>query len=191
MDPLKVVLALALAVGSGAAAADAETESRSAANELIQRLGAALKREMAAGGPERAVTVCRDIASTLAGELSRETGARITRVSLKVRNPLLGLPDAWEQAVLMDFDRRQAAGEKPETMERSEIVEEPHGRYLRYMKALPVQPMCLACHGDKEALAAPVKSHLAEAYPHDRSTGYAMGQVRGAVTVKKLLESKQ
>ena len=48
-------------------------------------------------------------------------------MSLKTRNPLLGTPDAWEQAVLAEFDRRAAAGEKPETLEYSETVTEPQG----------------------------------------------------------------
>ena len=47
----------------------------------------------------------------------------------------------------VDFDRKAAAGEKPETLERAEFVDEPAGRYFRYLKAIPVQPMCLACHG--------------------------------------------
>lgn len=171
------------------ALADQTEDARATASQLIQKLGGALKQEMAIGGPERAISVCRDIAPGLAGELSRSSGARVARVSLKTRNPLLGQPDAWEQQVLMDFDRRVAAGEKPETLERAEIVEEPQGRYFRYMKALPVQPLCLSCHG--ENLADPVKAKLAAEYPHDRAFGYTLGQIRGAVTIKQVLEAGQ
>jgi hypothetical protein len=163
-------------------------EARSLAGRLVQRLGAALKQEMASGGPEQAITVCRDLAPSLAGELSRQSGARVARVSLKTRNPLLGLPDAWEQAALLEFERRLAAGEKVETLEHFEIVDEPQGKALRYVKALPVQPLCLACHGGTEAMAEPVRAKLAAEYPHDRATGYAVGQIRGAVTVRQRLE---
>lgn len=168
--------------------ADQTADARATASQLIQKLGAALKQEMAAGGPEQAVTVCRDIAPGLAGELSRSSGARVARVSLKTRNPLLGLPDSWEQQVLMEFDRRAASGAKPETLERGEIVEEPDGRYFRYMKALPVQPLCLYCHGG-ESVSAEVKAKLAAEYPHDRAFGYTIGQIRGAVTIKQRLEA--
>jgi hypothetical protein len=159
--------------------------SRAAASQLIQQLGAQLKQALAAGGPAGAISVCRDVAPRLAGELSRASGARVGRVSLRTRNPLLGTPDAWEQGVLTDFDRRAAAGEKPEALERYETVTEPALRYFRYMKAIPVQPVCLTCHGTPEQIAPEVQEALRAEYPHDRATGYAPGQIRGAVTVKQ------
>jgi len=161
--------------------------SRETAGQLIQQLGAQLRAELAKSGPEGAVAVCKNMAPELAGRLSRETGWRVSRVSLKTRNPLLGSPDAWEQRGLEEFDRRVAAGEKAETLEVAEVVEEPSGRYYRYMKALPVQPLCLTCHGTAETIPPDVQQRLRVEYPNDRATGYRAGQVRGAVTVKRPL----
>lgn len=172
-----------------ATADDLTVAARATASDLIQRLGTVLKEEMAAGGSDNAIAVCRDIAPGLAGEVSRKTGARVSRVSLKTRNPLLGQPDAWEQQVLAEFDRQAAQGAKPETLERSEVVTEPEGRFFRYMKAIPVQPLCLSCHGTTDSIADPVKARLAADYPHDRATGYSLGQIRGAVTIKQSVES--
>jgi hypothetical protein len=163
------------------------TASRAAAGQLTQQLGAELRKELAAGGPAQAIGVCRNVAPEIAGKLSRQMGARVARVSLKTRNPLLGTPDAWEQQVLADFDRRAAAGDKPEALEVSEVVTEPAGRYFRYMKAIPVQPLCLTCHGAKDSIAAEVAERIAQEYPHDRAVGYSPGQIRGAVTVKQRL----
>ena len=171
-----------------ATADDFNIAARATASDLILRLGAVLKKEMAAGGPENAIVVCRDIAPGLAGELSRKTGARVSRVSLKTRNPLLGQPDAWEQGVLAEFDQQAAHGAKPETLERSEFVTEPQGRFFRYMKAIPVQPLCLSCHGTTDSIPDTVKTRLATDYPHDRATGYVLGQIRGAVTIKQSAE---
>lgn len=162
--------------------------SRQAATELIQQLGAQLKAELAQGGPEAAITVCRDVAPQIAGRLSREHGWHVARVSLKTRNPLLGMPDAWEQAVLADFDHMATAGKKPEQLEHAEVVQEPSGSYYRYMKAIPVQPLCLVCHGSREAIAPGVAARLQADYPHDQATGYALGQIRGAVTIKQPLQ---
>lgn len=167
---------------------DLTVAARATASDLILRLGAVLKKEMAAGGPDNAIAVCRDIAPGLAGELSRMTGARVSRVSLKTRNPLLGQPDAWEQQVLAEFDQQAAQGAKPETLERSEVVTEPQGRFFRYMKAIPVQPLCLTCHGMTASIPDAVKARLAADYPHDRATGYALGQVRGAVSIKQSVQ---
>jgi hypothetical protein len=161
--------------------------SRETAGQLIQQLGAQLKAELVKGGPDSAVAICKTVAPELAGRISREKGWRVSRVSLKTRNPLLGAPDAWEQRVLEAFDRRASAGEKAEGLELGEVVEEPAGRYYRYMKAIPVQPLCLTCHGTSETMPGPVQERLRTEYPHDRATGYSTGQVRGAVTVKQPL----
>ncbi len=131
------------------------------------------------------------MAPAISGELSRISGARVARVSLNTRNPLLGDPDAWEQQVLVEFDRRAAAGEKMESLEYSATIDEPRGRYFRYMKALPVQPLCLSCHGTVENIPDNVRARLAIEYPHDRATGYGLGQVRGAVTIKQPVGTTQ
>lgn len=165
-------------------ASDYEAEHRRVAGELAQKLGAALRKQMGESGPEGAVDVCKDIAPAIAGELSRSTGWRVSRVSLRPRNPLLGQPDAWEQRILAHFDRRAASGDKPEALEHSEIVSEPDGSYARYMKALPVQPLCLACHGSAETVSEGVKARLAAEYPRDRAVGYAAGEIRGAISIK-------
>jgi len=158
--------------------------SRQTAAELLQRLGKELREELAKGGPEGAIEVCKRIAPEIAGQLSRQSGARVARVSLRTRNPMLGTPDAWEQDVLAEFDRRAAQGEKLDTLEQARIVDEPQGRFYRYMKAIPVQPLCLTCHGTQATIPDAVKERLKAEYPHDKATGYAAGQIRGAVTIK-------
>jgi Protein of unknown function (DUF3365) len=183
MKVLRFLILLMPALLMQPALAD-ETKARATAAELVQALGAALKKEMAEGGPAVAIGVCRDLAPKLVGELSRKTGGRVSRVSLRLRNPLLGQADAWEQEMLMSFDNRSAAGETADKLEVSEHVTEPAGRYFRYIKALPVQPLCLACHGEASSIAESVKSRLAQDYPHDRATGYLPGQIRGAVSIK-------
>ncbi len=162
-------------------------ESRSVAVALMQQLGAELKKEMATGGPAAAINVCTKIAPELATKFSIENGWRVTRVALKTRNALLGTPDAWEQQALKDFDARALAGDALDKLEFSEIVTEPNGQYFRYLKALPMQPLCVACHGSAEQISESVKSTLAQRYPHDRAIGYEPGQVRGAISIKRLV----
>jgi hypothetical protein len=183
-------LALLAAAALPAAAQDRAAlleQSRTAATGLQKQLGAALMKEIQASGPEGAIGVCRTLAPGIAGDLSAQNGWRVTRVSLKVRNPVLGTPGAWEQSVLLDFDRRNAAGERAETLEVGEVVEEPGGRYFRYMRALPVQALCTDCHGPADSLKSEIKARLAAQYPHDRATGYAAGQLRGAISIKRPL----
>lgn len=188
----KIVFAtLVTAFTTSAFAADDLTkykdESRAVVGPFVQQLIAENKKAVQEGGPESAIKVCKDIAPKMAGDISRQQGWKLTRVSLKVRNPLLGTPDAWEQKTLKQFEARIAKGEKPETLEAAEIVKESNGKSFRYMKGIVLQPGCVACHGKTEEIPANVQAKLAEEYPHDQATGYAPGQVRGGVSIKRPL----
>jgi hypothetical protein len=163
-------------------------ESRAAAMPFLKELVAKNQQAIAEGGPESAIKVCKEIAPTMAGDISRQKGWKFTRVSLKVRNPLLGTPDPWEQNSLQQFEERLAKGEKPETLETAEIVNEPNGKYFRYMKAIVLQQGCVSCHGTADKIPEGVKARLGQEYPHDHATGYVPGQVRGGVSIKRNLE---
>ncbi len=183
-------LLLALAAGHGLAEEPPKAaldEARRAATELVTATRGELVKAIEQSGPLRAIVVCKYTVPEIASAVSRKYGARVTRVSLTPRNPSLGWGDAWEQKVLMDFDERVARGEKPEALEAVEVVTEPSGRFLRYMKALPMQQPCMHCHGPAEQISESVRMQLAHDYPFDKATGVALGKVRGAVTFKKPL----
>ena len=57
----------------------------------------------------------------------------------------------------------------------------------RYMRALPVQPICLTCHGETDKLKPEVMTKLQKLYPEDKGVGYSVGQIRGAMTIRKAL----
>ena len=186
-------LAALLAAAAGAFAQSADElrryleDGRKVAAQFVRELGGELRRELEATGPLRSIIVCKFSAPEVASSLSRMTGWRVSRVSLRARNPALGQPDAWEHRVLVDFDRRAQGGEKPEAIEFAEVVTEPGGVFYRYMKALPVDRPCLQCHGPADSLSVSVKERLASDYPFDKATGYSLGQIRGAVTIKRPL----
>lgn len=160
-------------------------EARKVAMQLASQVRGELGKELERTGPIRAITVCKYSVPELSSNISRHTGWRVTRVALRSRNSALGLPDAWEQKVLLDFERLVAKGEKAETLEYVEAVSEPAGKALRYMKAIPMQTPCLACHGPVDQLSEGVRAQLAAEYPYDKAVDYSLGQVRGAVSVKK------
>ncbi|MDP1948433.1 MAG: DUF3365 domain-containing protein [Nitrospirota bacterium] len=159
------------------------------AASFLNELGAAMKREMTKGGPIEASNVCAELAPEIAGRLSREHGWRVTRVGTRVRNPLLGMPDAWEQKVLAEFAERAANGETFTGMAHSEVVTEPGGRYYRFMKPIAVQPQCLLCHGSREHIPEELRTVLSSHYPFDAATGYKAGELRGAVSIKQPLSN--
>ncbi|MBI4937318.1 MAG: DUF3365 domain-containing protein [Nitrosomonadales bacterium] len=158
-------------------------EARKVATSLPPKMLAVLQEEIDKSGPAGAIPVCKDMAPKMAGKVLQETGWKVRRVSLKVRNEARAIPDEWEKAALEDFDKRAAAGEPPARLEKGEKV----GSEYRYVKALPVQPLCLNCHGSADQISDAVKSVLKEHYPNDRATGYSEGQIRGAISVRKPL----
>jgi hypothetical protein len=168
------------------------TEREKAAKEVaasfVKELGEAMTREMTKGGPTEAIKVCAELAPEIAGRLSREHGWRVTRVGTRVRNPLLGMPDAWEQKVLAEFAERVAKGEAFTGMTHSEVVAEPGGQFYRFMKPIAVQPQCLLCHGPLETIPESIRTVLKEHYPFDAATGYKAGELRGAVSIKQSLD---
>jgi hypothetical protein len=151
------------------------------ANEFVGLLKPQLKQALEEGGPMNAIGVCADIAPRIADSLSVQSGWTVKRVSLKSRNASRAVPDSWETKVLLEFDRRQAAGEKPADIRHGEVV----GGQYRYMQAQGVESVCLVCHG--QGLAEAVTQALQVYYPDDRATGYSLGQVRGAISLSMTL----
>jgi hypothetical protein len=160
-------------------------QARTVATSVPPRLLQVLTDAIAKSGAADAIAVCQEIAPKMAQAASEQSGWQVRRVSLRNRNPK-AVPDAWERETLEDFDRRAVAGEAPASLERTgtEVVD---GRPVqRYMRALPTQGLCLGCHGATEQLAPGVAERLKALYPDDRAVGYGLGQIRGAMTLKRV-----
>ena len=135
---------------------------------------------MADGGPTTAIEVCNVAAPEIAQIASIARDWSVGRTSLKLRNPD-NAPDAWEVAVLHDFEARNAAGEDPGTLDHAEIVVSDDQRTFRYMKAIGTQPLCTLCHGT--SIAPEVIARLDALYPDDQARGFAVGDIRGAFSI--------
>ena len=160
-------------------------EAQALVDRFHQELAGKLTAAVAEGGPLRAIDVCKVEAPAIASRLSRESGWQVKRVGTRVRNPVTGLPDAWEQQQLADFARRLAAGEPPPTVAVYAEVDEPAGRMQRYMRAIPVAPQCIVCHGERGVQPEELQAALEREYPHDRALGYQPGELRGAFSLRR------
>lgn len=145
-------------------------KSREVTADYATQLQAALQETMANGGPVAAIDVCSTLAPRLASDLSRASGAKVRRTSWRFRNPG-NAPSDWEAQALIHLD---ATG-------RQEFFEMMPDGSARYLKAITTGPVCLACHG--ETLAPEIQQQLNDAYPHDRATGFAVGDLRGAFSI--------
>lgn len=162
--------------------------ARSAAGELMGELLGELSAAMAEGGPPRAVRVCSEIAQEVQASQGRP-GVEVGRTSLRVRNPA-NAPDNFERRWLESLAALHAAGELLDEVAR--VVEtEGGGRELRYLKPIVIgAELCLRCHGAEAQLDPEVRRILAKRYPEDRATGYELGDLRGAMTVRVALPAE-
>jgi len=188
MKTVTLMLALSLAISSSSLHSQEFDQQKAVAEvkEIVKSFGGALKSELVAamqkGGPENALNVCNVEAMPITAQAATEHNALVSRVSLKNRNPD-NVPNDWQRTVLEDFDARAADGEDVAPMASVSVVDVDGKKQMRFMKAIPTEGACLACHGQQ--LSAEVQSRLDSLYPEDKATGYSLGQVRGAIVVVK------
>lgn len=152
--------------------------------ELSMQLGKELKAELGAaiekGGPVAAIDVCHTRAPAIAERLSGESGARVGRTSLRVRNAS-NAPDDLQRAVLEQFAGDMAAGRVDGPLEAAFEIKREGGIERHYLRAIPTEALCLTCHGD--TLAPELAAAIARDYPGDQATGFKLGELRGAFRV--------
>ena len=184
---LSAVLAGAFAMPAMAAEQPDMEKLKGEAKQIIQgffkELKGTLVSAMKEKGPAGAVDVCHSKAQEITAKYNKD-GWKVGRTALKIRNPK-NAPDAWEKAVLEEFEKKIAEGADPKKLAKAAIVEENGKKVFRFMKAIPVMKPCLNCHGEKVSpdVLAVIRKH----YPQDQATGFKLGQLRGAFTLKKPL----
>jgi hypothetical protein len=165
-------------------------QARTVAAKVLEETKSVLEGALKGGQPAAALGVCAAVAQNIARRHEQQ-GWRVRRVSEKVRNPA-DVPDAEELAVLRAWQDAHTAGRLTPITERQEIVTAGGRRYVHYMKPIFIAaPVCLQCHGARDKLAPGVADALKELYPQDQATGYAVGDLRGAVSVKIPIASGQ
>jgi len=156
--------------------------ARKITKDFVGSLKGELKKAIQEGGPVNALSVCHTRAIPITNEVASRHGVRLSRVSLKNRNPN-NAPNEWQRPILEEFDARAANGDDPKALAFATIVDVGGKKQFRFMKAMPVGKVCLNCHGAE--LKPEVAAKLKELYPEDKATGYSLGQIRGAVVIVK------
>lgn len=157
----------------------ASQRASAAADLLFQSLSGELSTAMTNGGPTAAVLVCKDRAPEIAAEIESTTGVDIERTALRFRNTA-NAPDEWEAEIMAAFAARRMNGEEWKDMSATRI----DGEQLRWMRPIPLGPMCAVCHGEDAQIAQDTRRALAEIYPNDNAVGFRDGELRGAFTAR-------
>ncbi|MBK8975889.1 MAG: DUF3365 domain-containing protein [Planctomycetes bacterium] len=152
--------------------------ARALVRELATSLQGRLQQALAEGGPARAIEVCATEAMPLTTAVTRD-GYSVRRIGTRVRNRAHNTPTAAERAILDEF-----ATLPPEARATAFREVERDGRYAFYAPIVIPAALCLQCHGPTDELPPAVRAALAERYPDDEATGYALGDLRGAFVVE-------
>jgi len=159
-------------------------KAKAAAMMLGKKLKGELKGSLEKGDHGAAVKVCSDRAPEVGASVREETGVTVGRSSLRLRNETNKAPE-WVEAWLDEMGERKAADAKPVR----EIAQGPDGPVARIIKPLGVEGVCVLCHGEASTMSKELAAAISERYPKDKATGYAVGDLRGAlwaeVAVKK------
>ena len=164
-------LALAESTTADARAYARAIEAKDAlALRLMGALGEAIgtpadQAEGRSGGPAGAIDVCRTQAPRIAAEVAQETGVRIGRTGVRLRNPANTAP-AWAAPLL-------------ETKPTSPQASRSSDGTLGVILPIRLASMCITCHGPADTLTEDVRAALAKHYPTDQATGFHDGDLRG------------
>lgn len=157
-------------------------QSARVAGQFTAALQARLGAAMQAGGPLQAMDVCYEEAPEIAAHFSAESGALLRRVAARNRNPdgTLASADPALAEYYAELEAAPMAGDSP----AARIWQSGTGADARvnFLSAIPMREQpCAACHGND--IAPEVAQRISELYPHDTATGFAAGDLRGAMLV--------
>ena len=159
---------------------------RNDAKDFMESLKTILVKEMQTNGIVAAVSVCSDTAQLLTNNYGIKKGIYIKRVSFKNRNEN-DAPNKIETEALKMFEELKQKGELKETTEYFTTIEEDGITSVIYLKPILVQAPCLSCHGVLDQIGQEVKDVIKKKYPNDKATGYQLDDLRGAVSIQKIL----
>jgi hypothetical protein len=137
---------------------------------LQQALQAKLVDTMSSEGPVAAVRVCGRDAYMLSAMTAEQQGIAIGRTSHGVRNPK-NAPRRWAADVV-------AAGQGKRFHETHGWVVDLGDR-VGVLQPLEARETCIICHGAPAQMPPEISAALKQAYPDDRGTGFAPGDLRG------------
>lgn len=141
--------------------------------QLQAELSAAMKQV----GPVGAIGVCQSVAPAIAADLSSKGELAVSRIARRNRNPGNTVPAEFD-ALYQQLEREPLRDGKPH------VVTATIGEREVFMRALPMKDQpCSQCHG--KSIAPEVKAAIAASYPDDRATGFAAGDLRGAMLVTR------
>jgi hypothetical protein len=176
---MKKILLSSLIVTTSLLAQGYIQSANQVSKDLLQTLGGNLKKELKTNGALKALQFCSTNAQGLTHKINEKYEKEwisVKRISLKNRSDA-DKPSDDEKIILQSLENMIKVGVKPHP------VVQDKGDYVKVYKPLMInKKVCLKCHGDVNKHPKLAKE-LKMRYPHDKATGYKMGDFRGAIVV--------
>lgn len=138
-------------------------------------LGKNLKEALSEGGVENAIGFCNLNAMPLVDSLSKQSDAKIRRVSLKARNAL-DIPNDLERKLLEAYEFQH----KDSLPLQANVQALENDQYLFTKPIIVDNALCLSCHGTLDnGMLKSTDDFIKSKYPRDQATGYEIGDLRG------------
>lgn len=156
------------------------------AQDYMMALKSVLLSNMKSGGPLTAVHVCSDTAQQMRKLYSETMDVVVRRASIKNRNEM-NFPNEFETKAINMFHelkRNNSLTKESNLIEQKSIGGK---EVVKFAKPILVGAPCLNCHGQDSQISKEVAEVIAEKYPHDKATGYKIGDLRGVISVTKEL----
>ncbi len=166
---------------------DIKSELRKEAKTFMDSLKSVLVYKIQTEGIVSAVNVCSDTSQILTENYSKSKNLSIKRVSLKNRNPK-NVPDEYETKVLKLFEELFADGNLSPEVENIELITENSTKKVRFLKPIFIQAECLNCHGQEAQILPEVSNIIVTKYPQDKAINYNFGDLRGAISIEKVIK---
>ena len=133
---------------------------------LLANVGKAIQKN----GSEYAVEFCNLNASLIIDSLNMVGNCKISRVSVKNRNPENNIREKQEMLLWELFEKG---------MESDTVIWNKSSLYY-YRPIRIALPACLKCHGNPELdINAKTMDKIQRLYPNDLATGYKINDLRG------------
>ncbi|MCW8849994.1 MAG: DUF3365 domain-containing protein [Melioribacteraceae bacterium] len=156
------------------------------AKEYMVGLKTVLVKNMQEGGPLKAINVCSDTAADMTQIYSEKNNVIVKRASFKNRNEN-NKPDWFEEKAIAHFSDLLNSGQLSADASLIENVKIDDINFVKFAKPILVEAPCLNCHGSEAQISENVNEVLKAKYPEDKAIGYAIGDLRGVISVTKSL----
>jgi hypothetical protein len=129
-----------------------------------------LMEAMAAEGPVAAMRICSREAYMLSAATAEQQGIAIGRTSHALRNPE-NAPRPWAADLVARGKGQRFAAAHGWAVDL--------GDRIGVLQPIEARDTCIICHGAPTQLPQEIGAAVKQAYPDDRATGFAPGDLRG------------